>query len=139
MRIDGWPRALNEYIVGAQEQFKAQGFAYGAFDCVHFAAGWVERLTGVDPLAAYRGRYDSKESGEVLLAELDGTLLQALEQRFGPPLHPAHAMRGDVAYLDGVGCGIYFTSGTRMLALFLGDGGFVMHRASETTHAFAVR
>lgn len=139
MRIEGWARELNKYVGDAQVRYKAHGFAYGAFDCVHFAADWVKRLTGDDPLADYRDRYDSKETGEALLAELDGTLLQALEKRFGPPIHPAHAMRGDIAYLDGVGCGIYFTSGTRMCALFLGDGGFVLHRASDTTHAFAVR
>ena len=139
MRIDGWQRALNAHILEAQERYRASGFRYGAFDCVHFAADWVLRLTGEDPLAAYRGRYATRIDGEALLAELDGTLLDALRKRFGEPLHPSHAMRGDIAYLDGVGCGIYFTSGARMAALFLGDGGFVLHRARDTTHAFAVR
>lgn len=139
MRVQGWQRTLNEYILNAQDRYRAAGFQYGAFDCVHFAADWVFRLTGDDHLAAYRGRYSTQAEGEALLAEIDGTLLEALKKRFGAPIHPAHAQRGDIAYLDGVGCGIYFTSGARMAALFLGDGGFVMHRARDTTHAFAVR
>lgn len=139
MRINGWQRALNVYILDAQERYKREGFKHGAFDCVHFAADWVARVTGEDPLAAYRGRYATQEQGEALLLELDGTLVDALTKRFGQPIHPAHAQRGDIAYKAGVGCGIYFTSGARMVALFLGDGGFVDIRARATDHAFSVK
>lgn len=139
MRVVGWQRALNVFLLEWQGIYKERGFVPGATDCAHFAADWALRLTGDDPLADYRGRYTTREAGDALLAELDGSLLQALEKRFGAPIPPARAQRGDLAYKHDVGIGIYFTSGARMVALFLGEGGFVMHRALDTDHAFAVR
>lgn len=139
MRVIGWQRALNVFLLEWQERYKQTGFVPGATDCAHFAGDWVLRLTGVDPLADYRGRYVTREAGEAMLAELDGSLLAALEKRFGAPIASAKAHRGDLAYKHDVGIGIYFTSGARMVALFLGEGGFVMHRAADTDHAFAVR
>jgi hypothetical protein len=140
VRIDGWQRALNVYIIDAQERYKREGFSYAGIHCAPWCADWVQILTGgQDPMAEYRGRYSTQSEAEALLAELDGTLLEALTKRLGQPIHPAHAMRGDIAYKASVGCGIYFTSGARMIALFLGDGGFVDLRADATDHAFAVR
>ena len=40
----------------------------GQHDCALFAAGWVERLTGRDPAAAWRGRYRTFAQGRALLA-----------------------------------------------------------------------
>lgn len=142
MRIPGWQRSLNEYVIEAQERYKRDGFAYGSFDCVHFAADWVLKLTGTDHLAAYRGQYATAEEGAEKLAELDGgSLRQALVNRFGEPVHPIKAMRGDIAYAQFGGqecCGILFTSGARMVALFLAEGGFALHRAQDVEHAFRV-
>jgi hypothetical protein len=49
-------------------------------------------------------------------------------------------MRGDIAYReDENALGIFMTSGTQMLALFLGRDGFTMHRLRDVDLAFAVR
>lgn len=141
MRVAGWARKLNEHILAWQERYQREGFAWGATDCVHFAGDWVRTLTGQDPLEQYRGRYSTEEEARALLAELDGSLYDALVKRFGEPVHPMKAQRGDLAYMA-IGelecCGILFTSGARMVALFLGEGGFAMHRARDMLHAFRV-
>jgi hypothetical protein len=108
-------------------------------NCATFAGEWVLRVTGTDPLEGYRGRAETEAEAMVLLSDLDRTLYEALRKRFGDPLHPARAQRGDIAYRKAErACGIYLTSGARMLALFLTDGGFAMHRARETDWAFRV-
>jgi hypothetical protein len=138
MRKPGWPRLLNEFLIAAQDRYRRVGFTWGREDCIHFAGDWVQRLTGDDPIADYRGRYSTAAEAFALLAELDGTLYDALVKRFGDPVHPAKAMRGDLAYIAPDKCGIMFTSGARMMGLFLGEGGFVLHRARDIDHAFRV-
>lgn len=136
---NGRQRQLNEYIIEAQERYKRDGFAWGVFDCVAFAGDWARLVLGTDPLEAYRGRYQSTAEAFALLSKIDGTLLDALSRRFGEPIHPSQAHRGDIAYrIADSACGIYFTSGARMQALFLGEGGFVLQRARDTDHAFRV-
>lgn len=139
MRPANWPRLLNEYIVQAQARYREIGFKPGEFDCCTFAAGWVRLMTGVDHLAEYRGKYSTETEGRALIESVDGSLLEALTKRLGEPVHPSMAQRGDIALRvnDGA-CGIYFTSGVRMLAVFLGEGGFVLHRIKDTDHAFRV-
>jgi hypothetical protein len=140
VRIEGWQRRLNVYIIAAQQEYKEQGFGYGTFDCVHFVGNWVTELTGVDPIADYRGQYTTEAEAKSLLEQLDGTLYQALQKRFGDPVHPAKAQRGDIAYRESEKmCGIFFTAGARMEALFLVDGGFARYRVRNIDHAFMVR
>lgn len=142
MRVDGWQRALNAYLLEAQEKYKREGFSYAGLHCVTFCADWVQVLTGTDPLADYRGQYSTEEEARALLESRDGSLLQALTNRFGEPVHPMKAQRGDIAYArfgEQECCGILFTSGSRMVALFLGEGGFALHRAKDVQNAFRVQ
>lgn len=134
MRIQGWQRRLNVYLIEAQERYRAEGFGYGRFDCCTFAGDWAQVLTGVDYLGDLRGAYSTRDEAMELIG---GDLYSQLCARLGDPVHPASAQRGDIAYMaSSQACGIYFTSGARMAALFLTDGGFTLHRASDTDHAF---
>lgn len=54
-RVNNWPRALNDYVA-AHEQ---QAFAWGAHDCIMFACGAIEAITGKDPAHHWRGKYAS--------------------------------------------------------------------------------
>ena len=138
-RRAGWARLLNEYILRAQERYQRNGFSWGRMDCCHFAGNWVQLCTGIDVLADYRGKYRTEEEAFALLSANDGTLYDALVKRLGEPVHPSHAQRGDIAYSESLkACGIFFTSGARTMALFLGEGGFALHRAKDTDHAFRV-
>ncbi len=140
MRINGWPRKLNEYILEAQERYKEGGFIWGEFDCCTFGGDWVKLCTGIDPIADYRKQYSNKEDAFNLLERLDGSLYDALQRQLGDPVHPSSAQRGDIAYAEDLtAVGIYFTSGARTQALFLGIKGFALHKAEECTHAFKVR
>ena len=127
---------LSEYIVSAQEKYKLVGYKPGEFDCAVFASGWAKKLTGVDYYADYRGKYSTDDEARALIAQ-QGGFKAALTAKLGEPIHPAMAQRGDIAFRESdEACGIYFTSGARMLAIFLSSGGFVLHRISETSHAF---
>jgi len=139
-RVADWQRKLNVYLLSAQSRYKKEGFVWGKFDCCTFAGDWVRIATGQDVLSEYRGKYSTKEQAMSVLQELDGSLYQALVNRFGEPEHPSKAMRGDIAYREAInGLGIYLTSGARMAALFLGEQGFAMPKAKDTHHAFKVR
>jgi hypothetical protein len=54
-RISNWPRALADYV--AANQHKA--FAWGKQDCIMFACGAIEAITGKDPAHHWRGQYAS--------------------------------------------------------------------------------
>lgn len=105
--------------------------------CTTFAGDWVLRVTGQDPIAEYRAKYSTEAEARALLAELDGTLLDALKKRFGEPVHPSKAQRGDIAYFNDA-CGICFVHGARMEALFLGERGFSVHRMRDIDWVFRV-
>lgn len=50
----------------------ARGFAWGAHDCMLFAADWAHARTGSDPAAPWRGRYRSEGEALQLVAEAGG-------------------------------------------------------------------
>jgi len=137
VRAAGWPRLLNNYLIEAQKRYVTTGFEWGRFDCCTFVSDWVLRCTGVDPMADLRGKYSDRDQALALLEQ--GSLATRLIQAFGEPIHWAESQRGDIAYrADLNACGIYFTSGSKKFALFLGDGGFSLHRPGETGLAFRV-
>ncbi|WDI31588.1 hypothetical protein PUV54_00065 [Hyphococcus flavus] len=127
-RKAGWPRLLNEHVTQAKAEFRRRGFAWGRFDCATFACDWVLKMTGDDPLADYRGKYDSRESAiRALWGEGDKTYLDALSRVFGVPVHPAHAKRGDIAWIeDDRAVGVFVTEGAHQRAAFLGENGVVI-------------
>jgi hypothetical protein len=61
--------ALAGYLSAAVRQ----RFAWGRHDCMLFAAGWAQCLTGQDPAAAWRGRYTSKDGAALMVAEAGST------------------------------------------------------------------
>lgn len=139
MRVEGWQRKLNLYLQDVQRRYVGGGLQWGVLDCAHYAGDWVQILTGVDPIADLRGTY-STEAGAVEILAAEGGLRAALVSRLGDPVNPARATRGDVAYReDETALGIYLTSGVQMRALFLGRGGFTMHRLRDTDLAFPAR
>lgn len=76
-------------------------FAWGAFDCVLFAADAVLVQSGRDLAAAYRGTYSTAAGAAALLRRLGG--LRTLAAQAGPEIPPALARRGDVGLLRHAG------------------------------------
>lgn len=68
-------------------------FVWGLRDCCLFAADCVRAMTGADPAAEYRGRYNSEhESSALVPAGIEAAIDRALGQR----IPPRKAQRGDV-------------------------------------------
>lgn len=102
MRIDNWPRYLNEYI----NSVKDNKWQYGTFDCCTFTAGAVEAITGVDYMEEFRGKYDDVDSSIKALENIGaGDLYKTLRRKFGKPVHGAAGKKGDIIFFDGC-CGI---------------------------------
>lgn len=97
-RHEDWPRCLDEAIAVA----RVQPFAWGRHDCCLFAADCVVAMTGEDPAAAWRDRYDNADDGYALLTERHrGDLAAAVDAVLGLRLPgPAFAQRGDVVLID---------------------------------------
>lgn len=140
-RVADWPRQLNDHIVKSQADYLESGLRWGAFDCCTFAFDWVARITDLDPMAEYRGRYETREEAiRALWGNGDKTLFGALVRVFGDPVPAAMAQRGDLAFRDddGGAIGIMHTVGARQIAIFLGEEGFSIVDIKDIDHAFVV-
>lgn len=91
---ENWPRLMNEAIEGVRDR----PFEWGKHDCCLFAASVVEAMTGNDPMAEFRGKYNDQESALKALKEIgSGNLYQTMRRKFGNPRRPR---RGDVVYYN---------------------------------------
>lgn len=100
LRPQLWPLLLDHYI----EATKGRTFEWGALDCVTFAANWRTLITGVDPIAEWRGTYKTEREALRLITSLGCDGLEALGTRlFGEPdpLGPKFAGRGDLVLAQG--------------------------------------
>ena len=96
MRISTWEDALSNYIAVK----RSEPFEYGVNDCCLFAAGAVEAITGQDPMAEFRGEYDSLKTSLKVIKDIGaGTLEATLDGKF-PEVSIGYAQRGDLAFFD---------------------------------------
>lgn len=79
---------LSDYI----DRIADKPFQWGVNDCLIMVAGAVQLLTGVDHADGFRGKYQSLAEGKKLIGV---TLLRFVSSRL-EPIHPVHAMDGDV-------------------------------------------
>lgn len=135
-RYPDWPVRLNQYILAVHDR----EFKYGEHDCCLFLAGEVIAITGEDPMAEYRGHYDSLESGERLVREIGaGTVLKTLYKKFGRPLPGAMGRKGDIAWYkddDHPDGAVGLVLGRQ--AMFIGENGYVLIRLSRIKYIFRV-
>jgi len=87
-RHHDWPERLSAFIATA----RARPFAYGPHDCVSFANGAVEAMTGKSVMP--RLRY-STALGALRALKREGGVHKAIAARL-PEIPPATAQRGDV-------------------------------------------
>jgi hypothetical protein len=83
--------ALHRYVASHMRT----PFAWDGHCCVIHAADAVLAQTGVDKLAAYRGRWKTARGAARLLTRLGG--MEAAVSTVLTPVSPAMAQRGDVA------------------------------------------
>lgn len=97
MRISAWEDALVNYILIKRHE----PFEYGVNDCCIFISGAVLEMTGEDPMAEFRGKYDSLKTSIKVIKEIGaGTLEATLDGKF-PEVAISYAHRGDLAFFDG--------------------------------------
>ncbi|MNL18359.1 hypothetical protein D3C87_1395020 [compost metagenome] len=97
MRVADWQDRFSAY---ARER-AALPFAWGSNDCCTFAAGAVEALTGVNPMADV-APYDSEMAAARLILRA-GDLRTLASQFLGAPVLPLMAAIGDVVLLTNEG------------------------------------
>lgn len=97
MRLYNWETRLALYIT----RVAREGFAWGRHDCAVFAAGGVEAVTGTDPAAAWRERYDSLATGLRLIRAAGYADHVAAADAMYPAISPAMILPGDLAVVAG--------------------------------------
>jgi hypothetical protein len=90
-RLPGWDGAL----IAAIATHRDQPFAWGQSDCITLVADAAAAMTGVDPLAALRGRYDSADGARALIRELGHRTLGGCLSATFSRIVPSFARRGD--------------------------------------------
>lgn len=75
-------------------------FAWGAADCLGFAAAVAQRITGRDPIAHLRGRYDSEASARRVMVEEGWTAWRDIPASMFPAVPVAEARAGDWALVE---------------------------------------
>ena len=96
MRRPDWQARLTAYL----SQCAREPYQLGQHDCALFAAGAVEAVTGVDPAAQWRGRYQTKAQGLLALKRAGHSDLIAATAAALPEIAPAFAAPGDIACVD---------------------------------------
>lgn len=87
---------LGEYLADTRRE----PFDWARNNCCHFAARWVARATGADPMAGLPATATAREARR-LVRRLGGTLADAWTHALGRgPIVPALAQVGDVVLID---------------------------------------
>jgi len=97
IRFHDWPTRLAKYFEDCQDT----PFEYGAFDCVLFACGALQAMTGIHPLQQYIGKYKSSVTAARQMKTYAGggvpeTAAKASLSIGLRPTSPALAKRGDM-------------------------------------------
>ncbi len=125
-----WPVRLNEYIIASEKK----KFEHGTHDCVIFAAGAIEAMTGENPMLEFRDQYDDWNDSEEGLNEAGyDKLYKNIIKRFGTPILGVKGQKGDLAFYEGA-CGIVLGR----YAMFLGENGYVYVSLRHLQRAFRV-
>lgn len=101
-RVNAWEARLVDFLIARA----TTPFKWGASDCCLFACDAINAISGEDPAAWFRGRYDDHRGAVLALREFsDGGDLEAvaekiaLEQGFDE-IPPAFMQRGDCVLIE---------------------------------------
>jgi hypothetical protein len=117
---------LADYIAANLER----EFAWGRWDCVHFAATWAQLATGIDHLAGVQP-WRSKLGAGRALKEFGG--LEACVDRTLNRVHPHLAKDGDIALVSNT---LWIFSGPHLVAP--GKGGLVFIDRTKAECAWSI-
>lgn len=98
MRFDDWEQRLHALTL----ERLSTPYEWGVNDCALFAADAVLAMTGKDPMAEFRGRYDSQIGALRLISDMGKDSLGDAVATMLDEIEPARLSRGDVGLFDGV-------------------------------------
>lgn len=96
-RLIDWPERLAAYFA----QHRSTPFAWGGHDCVGFAAGAAQALTGANLLAQTGLRWACRPSAAAALRTAGG-LVKAVSSVLPSLPSPAWAQRGDIVLVQAI-------------------------------------
>lgn len=118
-RRPDWRERLHAFLDASRKR----RFCWGAWDCVQFAGGAIEAVTGVNPSADYRGTYRTpREAITVLRSRGYRALPDAVTDALGEPVRGLQAAEGDLVETAGPGLAVC----TGVYAAALGPSGLEM-------------
>lgn len=126
---------LQEYL----DSVSGREFTWDHANCCHFAGGWVEVLTGVNPMAGLRVT-DSAFDARKLIASLGGLRAATSAQLGHEAIDPKLAQLGDVVYVEvSNGYGAVGICAGRDVLLINTDGQMSRLELSDATCAWRIK
>lgn len=123
-----WERTLANRIATAREL----SFAWGTFDCAIWTCDWIRDACGVDPAAAYRGKYSTEAQASAIFGADLGNFAATIATSIGAEeVKPSYARRGDVVFVDNgtpAGCLGVVNLDARHAACVWQNGILLVHR-----------
>jgi hypothetical protein len=113
-----------------------RAFDWRGWNCCHFAAAWVERVTGIDPMAGLPAAA-SQRGALRLLHRMGMSMVDAVDMRLGfAQVAPEAACIGDIVLIDRQRA-LGICAGEQAVVLMDGGGiGFLP--MAEASHAWRV-
>lgn len=114
---------IHRHIHETFRAWRAMPFAWGAADCLCFAAECARPIVGRDPIAQLRGRYDSEVSARQLMMLNGWRHMGDVALSLFPEVSVAHAQAGDWALLINAGglAEALGVTGTEVIGVVVGD------------------
>lgn len=98
-RKENWPSKLER----CREAHEKLSFEWGKSDCMSFAADCVLAMTGIDPMAAYRGKYSDMD-GAIAIIENGGGVEQLIDNALKSvqafKANKEYCARGDIVLIE---------------------------------------
>lgn len=134
-RIDGWRKALDEYITTTDRAV----FEWGKLDCAIFAANAVEAMTGVDLYEDFRGTYSTERGAFQAIRDAGfDNYIDLLEDRLGASVASSELTLGDLAVVEAPGmvaC-LGIVAGSHIAVMTIRGRGWAS--LTKATHGFKV-
>jgi hypothetical protein len=135
IRFPDWHDRLCVYL----DRVTDEPFKWGEHDCALFGADAVERMTGTDIAADYRGQYNDYPSACRALRECgQGTLLKSMKHWFGEPISVHLAKRGDLVMKDRRTVGVCVGQFSWFVAEIGSGAGLIALPTASCRYAFTV-
>ena len=132
--------ALSKPLEDYASEPEVRPFDWHTSNCCHFAAGWVERVTGQNPMAGLKAT-PTERAARRLIKDLGGDLMAAWTRQLGRgPILPTLAQVGDIVLLP-VADGRHATGVCAgRFAWVVGDDGSILRvEMTHATHAWRLQ